>query len=117
MSDAAVKAKFSWFKGTTRASDGVVFTAPVKRYRANPLGLHDLHGNVAEWCHDWYDAKWYGRSRREDPAGVAEASSRVIRGGSWNYHAVYCRTANRNGVVPGFRDDYLGFRVVRSSEQ
>jgi formylglycine-generating enzyme required for sulfatase activity len=73
-----------------------------------------VHGNVYEWCRDWYQETLPGGA---DPERATQPSNRVIRGGSRGHHAVYCRTASRNYVGPGFRLNYLGFRVVRSSEQ
>ena len=84
---------------------------------ANPFGLHDMHGNAAEWCEDWYEYK-YGKSPPEDPKDASAGSSRVIRGGGWGSHrrAVYCRAAYRGAVRPSFRSSVVGFRVVRVSE-
>jgi formylglycine-generating enzyme required for sulfatase activity len=111
-SDVELLTRFGWHQ----PNSGV--RLHVGRERLPGLrGLWDIHGNATEWCHDWYDAKWYGRSQREDPAGVAEASFRVFRGGSWSDHAVNCRTADRRNVEPGSRGNDLVFRVVRSSEQ
>jgi formylglycine-generating enzyme required for sulfatase activity len=104
-----------------KAKDGYVFTAPVETYPANAFGLRDMLGNVAEWCADTYDAQIYGQRqggvvndpRIDDP----QASYRVFRGGSWYNRAVDCRSALRSIDEPGARYSYLGFRVVRSSEQ
>ena len=86
------------------------------RKLANPFGLHDMHGNVWEWCEDWYDANYYGKSPPEDPKGPPAGSSRVVRGGGWGRNAVYCRAADRLEVPPANRFNRFGFRVVRISE-
>ena len=79
-------------------------TAKVGSYAANAFGLYDMHGNVWEWCQDWYDENYYKNSPREDPPGPTQASYRVVRGGCWIAHGGYCRSANRNGFEPGFRN-------------
>ena len=79
----------------------------------NTLGLYDMHGNVYEWCHDYYGENYYTQSPEKDPAGPASGSSRVLRGGAWNYYpARNTRSANRNGNGAVTRNNYCGFRVV-----
>jgi formylglycine-generating enzyme required for sulfatase activity len=92
--------------------DGYVATLPVGRFRDNEFGLHDMHGNVWEWCADWYDLGYYGRSPEENPSGAAYGSLRVSRGGSWNIGPRSCRSASRNAFGPGTRSHDLGFRVA-----
>jgi formylglycine-generating enzyme required for sulfatase activity len=85
-------------------------TTPVGKYPANAWGLYDMHGNVWEWCSDWYGE--YPAGSLTNPSGPATGSIRIVRGGSWLDDAVYCRSANRR-KVPSFRC-YLGFRVALS---
>ena len=87
-------------------------TCKVGSYRANAFGLHDLHGNVWEWCADWYDEGYYRQSPAQDPQGPPGGAYRVVRGGSWHNVGAGCRSANRNRIRPGTRSSYLGFRVV-----
>jgi formylglycine-generating enzyme required for sulfatase activity len=81
-------------------------------YAANALGLFDMHGNVSEWCADWYERD-YQNGAPTDPVGPLEGSLRVFRGGSWNSASDYCRAAYRNGYDSGYRSNELGFRLVR----
>ena len=90
-------------------------TTPVDQYPANAWGLHDMHGNVCEWCADWYGKKYYESSPALDPRGPARGVGRVLRGGSWNILAVHCRSACRIGRRPGDRIPFRGFRVVLAS--
>ncbi len=88
--------------------------APVGAFPANAWGLHDLHGNVWEWCADGYDENYYENGPAQDPPGPAEAAEgrRVVRGGSWNDGGRDCRSANRNAVDPDTRGNDIGFRIV-----
>ncbi len=96
-----------------RGNDAYGFTAPVGSLPANSFGLHDMHGNVWEWCHDRYEENYYKFSPSVDPAGPTTGSKRVIRGGGWNDHPVACRSADRGRGTPDNRRDNLGFRLVR----
>ncbi len=86
-------------------------TTSVGSYTANAWSLHDMHGNVWEWCADWYDGKCYMNSPKDDPTGPKSGSYRVIRGGGWGYDAWSCRSAFRDRVTPGYRGSNLGFRI------
>jgi len=82
----------------------------VGRTRPNSWGLYDMHGNVEEWCRDWYGP--YVDGAAIDPVGYAEGEIRVTRGGSHGTNAYYLRSANRMGTVPEDKHEYIGFRVV-----
>jgi formylglycine-generating enzyme required for sulfatase activity len=88
-------------------------THPVATKKANELGLYDMNGNVYEWCQD----KWHDNYQDAPLDGSAwetgNSSHRVLRGGSWDFYAQYCRSANRYRTDPGNRGSYgIGFRLV-----
>ena len=85
-------------------------THPVGSTSANPWGLYDMHGNVWEWCLDWYGTLTYGT----DPKGSSSGSLRVKRGGCWSRDADYCTSSDRNHNIPSNENRDNGFRLVRT---
>ncbi len=85
-------------------------TTPVGSFPANAWGLYDMHGNVWEWCRDWYGAR--PSDDIKDQQGENSGTARVLRGGSWYHPPRLCRSAFRLGRVPGIRGDIYGCRVL-----
>lgn len=113
---ATALSKHAWFKAN--AGKG---THPVREKAANPWGLFDMHGNVAEWCHDFYQDT-YPAGEATNPQGPAAGEQRVLRGGSWNTGPDVCRSAARRSEAPAFADacfgsDTFGFRCVRRADR
>ncbi len=90
----------------------VLATTPVGAYPPNAFGLADMHGNVWEWCHDWFDPLYYRHSSKTDPTGPITGTFRVVRGGSYRNPDYSCRAACRHALVPDLAFPDVGFRVV-----
>lgn len=115
-SDAAMNvAGRYWYNGGmghSQGGDTSVGTAKAGSYQANAWDVYEMHGGVNEWCLDWY---WtYPDAAVTDPAGAATGSHRVLRSGSWNNSARFCRSANRSISSPNNLDNSHGFRVART---
>ena len=112
--------EFGWMKEIRKGSFRGA-TTPVGHFQKsneNPFGLHDMSGNVYEWCWDWYSEGDYYKQCKEqgkvvDPKGPKSGDSRVVRGGSWSSDAGYCRASYRGRYRPIVKNNRLGFRVSR----
>jgi sulfatase modifying factor 1 len=103
------------FPARNTAEDGHVGTAPVGSYRPNAYGLHNMAGNVWEWCADWFSATHHLNAPRTDPTGPPDGNARVIRGGSYLCHRSYCnryRVAARSANTPDSSTGNTSFRVA-----
>jgi formylglycine-generating enzyme required for sulfatase activity len=89
---------------------------PIGSYPPNAWNLHDMYGNAAEWCSDWYDVAYYGNSPEDNPQGPAKGTLKVVRGGSWNGAGSDVRSANRMAFNPGLRLNTIGFRCVKPDD-
>ncbi|MFT5239685.1 MAG: sulfatase modifying factor 1 [Kiritimatiellia bacterium] len=104
------------FPTANTAEDGYIGTAPVFSFPANGYGIHNMAGNVWEWCFDWWSASDHVKGPRENPQGPSSGSRRVMRGGSYLCHDSYCnryRVAARTANTPDSSTGNLGFRCVR----
>ena len=97
----------TWNTGTSP------YTSPVGSFASNGYGLHDMAGNVWEWCHDWHGSTYYGSSSGTDPTGPSTGSRRVFRGGSWSVSAVGARCSARVEHAPTVAGETFGFRLAR----
>ena len=110
--NTAETGEVAWYSGNSDSK-----THPVGEKRKNALGLHDMSGNVREWCWDWYkesptDEDYVQDGIVIDPNGPDEGTSRVLRGGSWFYSADYCSVGLRDSSSPNYRSPDLGFRLA-----
>jgi formylglycine-generating enzyme required for sulfatase activity len=101
---------YAWFSDNSNEQ-----THPVGQKKPNAWGLYDMHGNVWEWCCDWYGE--YPKDAVSDPSGPSEGVRRVNRGGSWNNGAAYCRSSLRIRRNPAYRFPLNGFRLALSSRE
>ena len=106
----------AWFKDNASGRPH-----PVGLRKPNAWGLYDMHGNVWEWCNDFYKVDYYAESPAKDPRGPQSGDKKVLRGGCWNSSADACRSAYRYSESPAYSDvcfgyDIYGFRCVRKYE-
>lgn len=101
---------YAWFHNNSYSK-----THPIGQKNPNSWGIYDMHGNVLEWCQDWYDHDYYDNSPNIDPQGPSSGSERVYRGGSCAVSAKGCESAYRGSNPPYYGDWYHGVRLVRTS--
>lgn len=107
-SQANYDGSFAYGGGTRGINRGK--TTPVGTFPANAWGLHDMHGNLWQWCQDIYGD--YPKTDATDPQGADKGDVRVIRGGTWYFGPSFCRSASRDGCSAGISDRYYGFRLA-----
>ncbi len=110
--DASGLGQYAWYGENSGGN-----THPVGQKKPNAWGLYDMHGNVWEWCQDWYESGFYARSPTDDPTVGGTESVHVIRGGDWYFDAGYCRSAVRSEFERWYQGNFLGLRVSRVAGQ
>jgi formylglycine-generating enzyme required for sulfatase activity len=101
--------KYAWFRENSEEK-----VHPVAQKKPNKFGLHDMIGNVWEWCGDWYDSAYYSKNVLHNPLGPDSGMHRIFRGGSWLSDAPVLRSSSRDAGVPESRGNLFGFRCVCS---
>ena len=113
--DEKLLSVYGWWRGNVPADENAKNERHAHRVgmkQPNPWGLYDMHGNVTEWCQDWYESEYYGSSPGSDPQGPSKALYRVFRGGSFYGAGEYSRSAARRWHLPDDRVLNFGFRVA-----
>ena len=113
--DPSKLSEYAWFDKNSQGKP-----QPVGQKPPNAWGLYDMHGNVWEWCNDFYQVDYYQQSPKEDPRGPKTGDTKVVRGGAWKFSDETCRSAYRYNENPGYADvcfgyDIYGFRCVRNA--
>ena len=108
-SEAVRLGEFAWYEKNAQHQ-----THPVGQLAPNDWGLYDMHGNVHEWCQDWFDREYYSQSPSHAPAGPAKGLAKSLRGGDWGSEGWYCRCASRSLSSADRRSNRVGFRLVKS---
>ncbi|HOH49507.1 MAG TPA: formylglycine-generating enzyme family protein, partial [Candidatus Hydrogenedentes bacterium] len=106
--DDGERSQYMWYCGNN-ADYG---SKPVGGKMPNGFGLHDMSGNVYEWCEDWWHSDYTGAPADGSAWVSPTASYRVLRGGNWGYNARSCRSANRHCYYPSYRYSSMGFRLA-----
>lgn len=116
VADESLRNRHSGRRIVAGYDDGFVHTAPAGTFEPDELGLHDMAGNVREWCADWYGEDYYAGSPAGDPEGPLFGTRRVIRGGSWVDDEPYLRVSYRLRYSPSDHDGFVGFRCARDGD-
>ena len=106
--DTHLLSQYGWYRNNSGGE-----THPVGQLNPNAWGLYDMHGNVHEWCQDWFDRKYYSQRASNAPLGPSTGLAKTLRGGDWGSEDWYCRCASRSLSSPDRRSNRLGFRLVR----
>lgn len=106
-SETSALNQYAWYRKNSKKK-----THPVGLLAPNSWGIYDMHGNVHEWCEDWFDREYYAQAPSYAPCGPAKGLAKSLRGGDWGSKGWYCRCASRSLGSPDRRSNRVGFRLV-----